>query len=327
MSAKLNRNEKMLQRCLSLALYFESKGTGVSPQDIYEKFYPQLAQESASTSFQRDRNLLNSAGISIGYDTTNNLYHLETDKHKTTPLALSDEERSALGVSLRTLAYEPNFPLPLTLRLALLRIEDHIHDDTPEDMLFAHMSQDDNLEEQQHSLESIIGAIRAKQCITFDYTNAKGEQTHRLVAPYVLNQFKGQWYLIGLDVNHARAMRTFLIANIENVALADEPFELPEHFNAESYCEPPHMWGADAQKAVTLLIPARCASRIDSITHGAGELAENGDGSLTWNTHYRNLDKLCEFVIAQDILFAPESRAEIEYYKNRFLERVVNAHG
>lgn len=325
MTVKMNRNDMQLERCLSIALYFEAKSSA-TPKEIYEHFYPGSKKATQERAFKRDRELLKYTGVNIQYDAIKNCYFEEHDEAALSPLTVTDEERSALGVALRTMMYEPSFPLPLSLRLALSKIDERLNDDTDEYMIFGRMSLDENLEEQQRSLETIVGAFRQKKCVAFSYTNAHGAESTRLVAPFILNQFKGQWYVTGLDVETAQDLRTFSIANITNLTITNEPFEIPGDFSPEDLCKPPYLWGDDPIKPVQLIIPAESAHRKAQITDGRGECESQADGSFIWTTKYSDIDALCQFVLSENITFAPSSQFEHDYLKNEFLERVVGAH-
>lgn len=325
MTFKMNRNDMQLERCLSLALYFETRPSA-TPKEIYQKFYPNSKKATQERAFSRDRDLLALTGIVINYDVLKNVYYEARDENEPSPLAVTDEERAALGVALRTMEFEPSFPLPLSLRLALNKIDERLNDETDEYMIFGRMSYDENVEEQQRTLETIVGAFRQKKCVTFSYTNAKGAESTRLVAPFILNQFKGQWYMTGLDVEYAKNLRTFSVANISNLDITEEPFEIPLDFSPEELCKPPHLWGDEPVKNVDLVIPAASAHRKTLITDGRGTCTTQADGSVMWSTEYCDIDALCAFVLSENIAFAPSARFEHEYLKNEYLERVVAAH-
>ena len=324
--ALANRYDAQLTRCIKIALKFGLKETSLSPEEIYGFFYPDKSGSAAEKAFKRDRELLALIGVQISYDDRSNCYSLDTTHAATTPLELSREESAALGVALKSMVAEPTFPLPLALQFALLKIEGRLQDDTDEDMILAQLTLDDNASQQQRSLELLIGAIKNQRLVSFCYTNALGSESTRVVAPYGLNQYKGQWYLIGLDRDNSQEIRTFSVANIDECETTDETFEMPQDFDLDAFCTPPFLWGGGSMRQITLIIPANIAHRSKNITTGLGTCTVNLDGSVAWTTHYRDLDELCQFIITERLKFPDEDSDEKRYFIEEYLERVVNAH-
>lgn len=321
----MNRYDAQLQRLLKIAMYFDYAKT-LSKSKIRTLFYPEASQESADRAFVRDRELLKLSGIELTYDEHTFSYSYTADAMTTRPLVLTQEERVALGVALRTIESEPTFPLPLALETGIAKIAKRLHDDTDEFLMGARMTLDENTSEQQGMLEVLIGAIKETVKVTFDYTNARGERSQRTIAPFGLDLFKGQWYLFGLDEENARTIRTFTVANIENLALTKEPFELPSHFSIKDCSTPPFLWGDAEIKSTQVLIPANSAHRVSFITSDAGTCTEQDDGSIIWDVSYRNIDELCSLVIGEGLTFVDAKSEENSYLVHEFLGRVVSAH-
>lgn len=321
----MNRYDTQLQRLLKIAMYFDYAKT-LSKSKIRELFYPGTSEDSADRAFVRDRELLKLSGIELTYDEHNFSYSYNADALTTKPLVLTQEERVALGVALRTIESEPTFPLPLALETGIAKISKRLHDDVADFLMGARMTLDENTGEQQGMLETLIGAIKETVKVTFDYTNARGERSQRTVAPYGLDLFKGQWYLFGYDEENAKTIRTFTVANIENLALTKAPFELPSDFSIKNCATPPFLWGDAEIKSTGVLIPASSAHRADFITGSAGTCTTQDDGSILWDVSYRNIDELCSLVISEGLTFADTHSEENAYLVHEFLGRVVSAH-
>lgn len=326
MAQVFNRYDAQLQRCLKIALKFDLDGVSFAPEQIYSQFYSDKSEDAAKKAFERDRKLLELIGITINYDVLTNTYSQNLDALKTAPLTLTKDESAALGVALHAMVSEPSFPLPLALQSGLNKMAKRIQDDTDEYAISAHMTLDKNADEQQRLLEALIGALKTRRMVAFRYTNAQGEISQRKVAPFGLNQYKGQWYLIGLDADGCLDIRTFSVANIEQLEIASSEFEFPADFVLGDYCTPPYLWGSGEKTALELVIPARSAHRAASIMAGIGACSPQDDGSLLWEMSYRDLDKLCEFVVAERLSFGPHADKERAYFVDVYLERVVSAH-
>lgn len=326
MAQKMNRYDAQLARCIKIALKFGLGETFLSPEDIYKIFYADKSSDAAEKAFKRDRELLALIGFPISYDARTNNYSLDTKNVTSSPLELTREESAALGVALKSMISEPTFPLPMALQYALLKIEGRLQDDTDEDMILAQLTLDDNASQQQRTLELLIGAIKNRASASFRYTNAEGVESARVVDPYGLNQYKGQWYLIALDKNSTQEIRTFSVANIDECEIENEHFEIPSNFDLNSFCTPPHLWGSNDLHNITLIIPASIAHRAKNITTGLGECETAKDGSIIWKTAYRDLDELCQFILTERLKFPKDDSFEKHYFIQEYLEGVAKAH-
>ena len=326
MAQKMNRYDAQLARCIKIALKFGLLQTSLTPEEIYNFFYSDKSNDAAEKAFKRDRELLALIGFPITYDSSHNLYSLDTQNATNSPLELTREESAALGVALKSMISEPTFPLPLALQYALLKVEGRLQDDTDEDMILAQLTLDDNADQQQRTLELLIGTIKNRSTVSFRYTNAQGLESARTIAPYGLNQYKGQWYLIGLDRKTTDEIRTFSVANIDGCEIGNEQFEIPQDFDLDSFCTPPFLWGSTEKNSIDLVIPASITHRVKNITTGLGECSQNEDGSILWTTDYRDLDELCQFIVTERLKFPEKDTFEKRYFIEDYLERVVTAH-
>ncbi len=89
------------------------------------------------------------------------------------------------------------------------------------------------------SIESLIraaSAIRAGRRVQFDYEAGEGARTRRQIEPYAVMHTDGRWYLIGYCLTR-KAMRTFRLDRVANLAMAAGKFKRPADFDARQYMQ------------------------------------------------------------------------------------------
>ena len=89
------------------------------------------------------------------------------------------------------------------------------------------------------SVESLIRAataIRTSKRIRFGYEAVDGAMTHRQIEPYALMHTDGRWYLIGYCLTR-KAMRTFRLDRVADLAVGAVGFRRPADFDARKYLE------------------------------------------------------------------------------------------
>ncbi len=89
------------------------------------------------------------------------------------------------------------------------------------------------------SVESLIRAataIRAGRRVRFDYESRDGVQTRRQIEPYAVIHTDGRWYLIGYCLSR-KAMRTFRLDRVSELAMGAGTFKRPADFDARRYMQ------------------------------------------------------------------------------------------
>ena len=89
----------------------------------------------------------------------------------------------------------------------------------------------------QQFIYDIQNAIKEKNCIQFGYTkynaNENSKET-RDVAPYGLKEYKGRWYLVGLD-NIKNEIRIFGLDRMSDFRESEAKMVSPKDFNIHTY--------------------------------------------------------------------------------------------
>ncbi len=155
------------------------------------------------------------------------------------PLLLTNEEAFALSLGLHSLrqvglsAFAPATEgalkklqrvLPETLRESIRTVEDVIAIEPGPWVVTT-------------SVECLIGAasaIRTGRRIRFDYCSHDGSATRRHIEPYAVVHTDGRWYLIGHCLTR-RALRTFRLDRVSNLAAGAGSFRRPAEFDARQH--------------------------------------------------------------------------------------------
>jgi predicted DNA-binding transcriptional regulator YafY len=89
------------------------------------------------------------------------------------------------------------------------------------------------------SVESLIraaSAIRVGRRVRFDYESGEGARTRRQIEPYAMMHTDGRWYLIGYCLTR-KAMRTFRLDRVSELAMGTGTFKRPADFDARRYMQ------------------------------------------------------------------------------------------
>lgn len=89
----------------------------------------------------------------------------------------------------------------------------------------------------QQFIYDIQTAIKEKKCIQFDYTKYNPKENikeTRDIAPYGLKEYRGRWYLVGLD-NFKKEIRIFGLDRITNLRESETRMVSSKDFNIHVY--------------------------------------------------------------------------------------------
>jgi proteasome accessory factor C len=84
-------------------------------------------------------------------------------------------------------------------------------------------------------IETLEEALLSRRKVRLEYFSAtRGQLTHRTVDPWGLIGALGRWYLVGWD-HLSEDERMFRTDRMKDVAMLDEPADVPEDFDPEAY--------------------------------------------------------------------------------------------
>jgi predicted DNA-binding transcriptional regulator YafY len=155
------------------------------------------------------------------------------------PLLLTNEEAFALSLGLRALrqiglsAFAPATEGTLAKLERVLPSALHESIRTVEDVVAV----EPGPWVVSTSVECLIRAataIRTCHRIRFAYQSHTGTATRRQVEPYAVMHMDGRWYLVGYCLTR-RAMRTFRLDRVADVAVGKVTFRRPADFDARRY--------------------------------------------------------------------------------------------
>jgi len=313
----------------------------ISGATIKAEVYDNLLETPQSTSaflrmLNRDRSQLEAAGLSITADPEGN-YTFARQQNYTADPGLNAAERAAAALAAVALAEDPLFPMPVALRLALVKLSRLLDEEGA--LLDGTVAARSNLDLSGGSssgggssaasdlTELILHAQLERHCLMLRYRNKQGVLTTREVAPYGLFLLSGQWFLAGHDYLRDD-IRIFAAARIENLQESERRFCLPDDFSVERWRQLPfRLSSAPRDREAHLLIPTARAYEAEEITFGKGIVEPQEDGTLLWTVPYPSgqQDQLVRYALELGLSFTGDSDGE-QAALRLALEEVVGTH-
>ncbi|MEL7626612.1 MAG: WYL domain-containing transcriptional regulator [Anaerolineaceae bacterium] len=131
-------------------------------------------------------------------------------------------------------------------------------------------------------LIDLHNAILNRQQVWMRYFSAKrGVMSERVVFPYHLHNFQGDWFLVAFD-NFRNGFRLFLVGRIQEMKLLHEKFEWDETFKVEDWIGTGFQLyaGEDTQELVIWFSPNKAQFIRERKWHPSQTIEEQSDGSL-----------------------------------------------
>lgn len=148
----------------------------------------------------------------------------------------------------------------------------------------------------------------------------------RLVEPYFLepSPIGHSCYLIAF-CHHAGAIRTFKLERIQAIELTDQPYQVPTHFDANSYLKA--SWGvvADEEVDVRLRFSPAVASRVQECTwHPSQSILKREDGGVEFGVTVAGTMEITPWILSWgaevEVLAPPELRTRIGQIAGKMAE-------
>ncbi len=192
--------------------------------------------EVSSKSIMRDIDYLkNQRDAPIAYDARQRGYYYTEDNYALPALSLNESDLFAICIAEKALKEHEKTPVYQKLKTVFRKIEEAL----PEKVSV----QPDWVEERisviadpQANLDSAVWDIVAQglhnnKSLQILYQNPKGKKaSERMVDPYHVVRYQGEWYLIGYC--HLRqGRRTFALSRIRSAELTNQGFEVPDDFD------------------------------------------------------------------------------------------------
>ncbi len=181
----------------------------------------------------------------IEYHQVHRGYYYDDEDFSINKLPLKKEERQVIELVANMLARYENIPMFSNFKHITQKIFDalNVHSGIENDELLPESIQFDTYHESKGNewLAPISEGIRKYRKLNLKYQPfGEEKQYERTIHPYILKEFKGRWYLIGLSES-SNEMRTYALDRIREVAVLDQNFPLDKNFNRKKYFE--HSFG------------------------------------------------------------------------------------
>jgi proteasome accessory factor C len=289
-----------------------------------------MSDEAFARRFYSDRAELLALGVPLDSQrdefTGEELYRLSSERYFLPPLELTDEELAALQTCLYLLEGQFAYAEPLRLALQNLALGRPGFDEAPTETARSVELHDPGYSpELPGRLAKLEGAISKNRTLKFEYWSiVRDEQRERTVNPYALLFDRGQWYVVGLDLDDER-VKTFRVSRIRGeIRLAtrrERDFRLTEGFDAEEYRLGPPWQVGETQGAARVEVAGDTAWWVDRLYGRHGRIE---DGVFV--TDYSDLGQLSSWILRQDGRAVPLAPPELRRLVRADLDLVHERH-
>jgi len=153
------------------------------------------------------------------------------------------------------------------------------------------------------------------------FTAGRGEFSERVVMPYHLHNYQGDWFLIAYDTMR-NDYRIFLVSRISEWNVLSDTFNRDERFSATEWIGSGFQLhgGGEAMEVVIRFSPRRAQFIRERQWHASQQIEEREDGSLVLRMQTAGMIEVCNWVLqfgSDAEVLTPESlrediRAEVE---------------
>ncbi len=328
----MSHDTDKLIRQLSLVAYLMAERRPLTARDVKQNVegYQEMSDEAFARRFYSDRAELLALGVPLDSQrdefTGEELYRLSSERYFLPPLELTDEELAALQTCLYLLEGQFAYAEPLRLALQNLALGRPGFEETPTETARSVELHDPGYSpELPGRLAKLEGAISKNRTLKFEYWSiVRNELRERTVNAYALLFDRGQWYVVGLDLDDEK-MKTFRVSRIRgDIRLAtrrERDFRLPEGFDADEFrLGPPWQIGKTAGEA-RIEVGGDTAWWVDRLYGRYGRIE---DGVFV--TDYSDLGRLSAWILRQDGRAVPLAPPELRRLVRDDLDLVHKRH-
>jgi predicted DNA-binding transcriptional regulator YafY len=328
----MSHDTDKLIRQLSLVAFLMAERRPLTARDVKQNVegYQEMSDEAFARRFYSDRAELLALGVPLDSQrdefTGEELYRLSSERYFLPPLELTDEELAALQTCLYLLEGQFAYAEPLRLALQNLALGRPGFEDAPTETARAVELHDPGYSpELPGRLAKLEGAISKNRTLKFEYWSiVRDEQHERTVNPYALLFDRGQWYVIGLDLDDER-VKTFRVSRIRgDIRLAtrrERDFRLPEGFDADEYRQGPPWQVGETKGEARIQVGGDTAWWVDRLYGGFGKIEDD-----VFVTDYSDLGQLSSWILRQDGRAVPVAPPELRRQVRADLELVRKRH-
>jgi proteasome accessory factor BC len=328
----MSHDTDKLIRQLSLVAFLMAERRPLTARDVKQNVegYQEMSDEAFARRFYSDRAELLALGVPLDSQrdefTGEELYRLSSERYFLPPLELTDEELAALQTCLYLLEGQFAYAEPLRLALQNLALGRPGFQDAPTETARAVELHDPGYSpELPGRLAKLEGAISKNRTLKFEYWSiVRDEHRERTVNPYALLFDRGQWYVVGLDLDDER-VKTFRVSRIRgDIRLAtrrERDFRLPEGFDADEYRQGPPWQVGETKGEARIQVGGDTAWWVDRLYGGFGKIVDD-----VFVTGYSDLGQLSSWILRQDGRAIPVAPPELRRVVRADLELVHKRH-
>jgi proteasome accessory factor C len=329
----MSHDTDKLIRQLSLVAFLMAERRPLTARDVKQNVegYQEMSDEAFARRFYSDRAELLALGVPLDSQrdefTGEELYRLSSERYFLPPLELTDEELAALQTCLYLLEGQFAYAEPLRLALQNLALgRPGFDDEAPTETARAIELHDPGYSpELPGRLAKLEGAISKNRTLKFEYRSImRDELSERTVNPFALLFDRGQWYVVGLDLDDEK-VKTFRVSRIRgDIRLAtrrERDFRLPEGFDAEQYRQGPPWQVGETKGEAEIEVGGDTAWWVDRLFGRHGRI---DDGVFV--TDYSDLGQLSSWILRQDGRAIPAAPPELRRQVRADLDLVYERH-
>ncbi len=328
----MSHDTDKLIRQLSLVAFLMAERRPLTARDVKQNVegYQEMSDEAFARRFYSDRAELLALGVPLDSQrdefTGEELYRLSSERYFLPPLELTDEELAALQTCLYLLEGQFAYAEPLRLALQNLALGRPGFVDAPTETARAVELHDPGYSpELPGRLAKLEGAISKNRTLKFEYWSiVRDEHRERTVNPYALLFDRGQWYVVGLDLDDEK-VKTFRVSRIRgDIRLAtrrERDFRLPEGFDADQYRLGPKWQVGETKGEARIQVGGDTAWWVDRLFGGFGKIEDD-----VFVTDYSDLGQLSSWILRQDGRAVPLAPPELRRLVRGDLDLVQKRH-
>ena len=328
----MSHDTDKLIRQLSLVAFLMAERRPLTARDVKQNVegYQEMSDEAFARRFYSDRAELLALGVPLDSQrdefTGEELYNLRSERYFLPPLELTDDELAALQTCLYLLEGQFAYAEPLRLALQNLALGRPGFEHAPTDTARAVELHDPGYSaELPGRLAKLEGAISKSRTLKFTYWSIMRDDVHeRTVNPYALLFDRGQWYVVGLDLDDER-IKTFRVSRMRGeIRLAtrrERDFRLPPDFDADAYRLPPNWQVGEIQGEASIEVAGDTAWWVER-AYGAHGRIDDG----VFVTEYASLGQLSSWILRQDGRAVPVAPPELRRLVRADLDLVQERH-
>ncbi len=250
-------------------------------------------------AFMRDR-----LNLPIEFDSRLNRYHYTRPVNSFPTVHITEGELLALLVAQRALQQYRGTPFHGQLAVAFEKLAGGLRDQisfSPADELRAVSFKNIGLGRTDLVVfNALSAAVLRQEEVTFDYRKpGDAKRTSRRVRPYHLANRENLWYLIGYDLER-RALRTFALPRIGNIAVSKVTFTRPADFSPEKFfANALGVLGGVGDYHVVIRFAPNAAGRVrEREWHESQEMRELRDGGLELSMRLGALTEVEQWILS-----------------------------